>query len=137
MVREMDLVPNDRVDNRRLEVVADGLPLFGGSQLAIDTTLGSALRRDGTSRPQADSIDGVALAAARQNSRTYPERSGGDGRARLVVPEVGGRWSEEARKFLGALATAKGTVCSSAASTERTCCLAPSSERFVGMQSSP
>ena len=51
MVREMDLVPNDRVDNRRLEVVADGLPLFGGAQLAIDTTLVSALRRDGTSRP--------------------------------------------------------------------------------------
>ena len=35
MVREMDLVPNDRVDNRRLEVVADGLPLFGWAQLAI------------------------------------------------------------------------------------------------------
>ena len=42
MVREMDLVPDDRVDNRRLEVVADGLPLFGGAQLAIDTTLVSA-----------------------------------------------------------------------------------------------
>ena len=97
MVRDMDLVPNDRVDNRRLEVVADGLPLFGGAQLAIDTTLVSA-------------IDGVALAAARRNkARTYPELSGGDGRARLVVlaAEVGGRWSEEARKFLGALATAK------------------------------
>ena len=26
-------------DGRRLEVVADGLPLFGGVQLAIDTTL--------------------------------------------------------------------------------------------------
>ena len=49
MVRDMDLVPNDRIDNRRLEVVADGLPLFGGAQLAIDTTLVSALRRDGTS----------------------------------------------------------------------------------------
>ena len=110
MVRDMDLVPNDRIDNRRLEVVEDGLPLFGGAQLAIDTTLVSALRRDGTSRPQADSIDGVALAAARRNkARTYPELSGGDGRARLVVlaAEVGGRWSEEVRKFLGALATAK------------------------------
>ena len=27
-------------DNRRLEVVVDGLPLFGGVQLAVDTTLG-------------------------------------------------------------------------------------------------
>ena len=95
MVRDMDLVPNDRIDNRRLEVVADGLPLFGGAQLATDTTLVSTFRRDGTSRPQADSIDGVALAAARRNkARTYPELSGGDGRARLVVlaAEVGGRW---------------------------------------------
>ena len=74
MVRDMDFLPNDSIDNRRLEVVADGLPLFGGAQLAMDTTLVSALRRDGTSRPQADSIDGVALAAARRNkARTYPE----------------------------------------------------------------
>ena len=137
MVRDMDLVPNDRIDNRRLEVVADGLPLFGGAQLAIDTTLVSALRRDGTSRPQADSIDGVALAAARRNkARTYPEISGGDGRARLVVlaAEVGGRWSEEARKFLGALATAKAR---SAPVLLHACCMAPSLERFVGMCSSP
>ena len=131
MVREMDLVPNDRVDNRRLEVVSDGLPLFGGAQLAIDTTLVSALWRDRTSRPQADSIDGVALAVARRNkARTYPEFSGGDGRARLVVlaAEVGGRWSEEARKFLGALATAK------ARSTP--VLLQSSVERFVSVHSS-
>ena len=31
-------------DGRRLEVVADGLPLFGDDQLAVDTTLVSALR---------------------------------------------------------------------------------------------
>ena len=30
-------------DTRRLEVVADGLPLFGGMQLAVDTKLGSTL----------------------------------------------------------------------------------------------
>ena len=28
-----------RVDNRRLEVVADGWPLFHGAQLAVDTTM--------------------------------------------------------------------------------------------------
>ena len=38
MVRDMDLaVPH--AHTRRLEVVADGLPLFGGTQLAIDTTV--------------------------------------------------------------------------------------------------
>ena len=39
LVRNMDLVPQGRQDSRRLEVVADGLPLFHGAQLAIDTTL--------------------------------------------------------------------------------------------------
>ena len=36
----------DALDNR-LEVVADGLPLFQGAQLAIGTTPVSVLRRDG------------------------------------------------------------------------------------------
>ena len=49
LVRNLDLVGPDIADNRRLEVVADGLPLFGGAQLAIDTTLVSALRSDITS----------------------------------------------------------------------------------------
>ena len=35
----MDLLPLRQVDNRRLEVVVDGLPLFRGAQLAIDTTM--------------------------------------------------------------------------------------------------
>ena len=39
MVRDLDLVPQERVDGRRLEVVADGLPLFHGAQLAVDTTM--------------------------------------------------------------------------------------------------
>ena len=37
-------------DGRRLEVVTDGLPLFHGAQLALDATMVSALRCDGTAR---------------------------------------------------------------------------------------
>ena len=37
-VRDLD-IPVGCHDTRRLEVVADGLPLFGGAQLALDTTL--------------------------------------------------------------------------------------------------
>ena len=41
---DMDLgLPRAR-DNRRLEVVVDSLPLHGGVQLAVDTTLVSALK---------------------------------------------------------------------------------------------
>ena len=49
-VRDMDLAVFDVMDSRRLEVVADGLTAFRGAQLAIDTTLVPALRRDGTAR---------------------------------------------------------------------------------------
>ena len=109
-VQEMDLLPLRQVDNRRLEVVVDGLPLFRGAQLAIDTTMVSPIRRDGTSRRQCASTNGAALLQARRRKeRTYPELAGDMGRARLVVLgcEVGGRWSTEASSFLSALAEAK------------------------------
>ena len=58
LVRDMDLdVPV--TDNRRLEVVVDGLPLRGGAQLAVDTTLVCALHADGTPRRGAAASDGV------------------------------------------------------------------------------
>ena len=84
MVRDLDLPVPDAADGRRQEVVVDGLPLFGGSQLAVDTTLVCALRSDGTPHR------GAAEA---------------DGRRRAV--EVGGRWSAEMRTFVAQLAKAK------------------------------
>ena len=50
MVRDLDLRAPDVHDGRRLEVVAEGLPLFGGAQLALDTSLVSALHCDGSAR---------------------------------------------------------------------------------------
>ena len=99
MVRDMDLLPQTHLDTRRLEVVADGLPLFHGVQLAIDTMV-SALRRDGLPRPRSVRTDGAALATARRlKERTYPEQFG---QARLVVLacEVGGGWLGETQAFL-------------------------------------
>ena len=109
-VRDLDLGVVDHLDARRLEVVADGLPLFGGAQLAIDTTLVSAIRQDGTLRRGAATRDGVALLEARRRkARTYPELTGQGGRDRLVVlaGETGGRWSNETASFLSSLAHAK------------------------------
>ena len=37
MVRDMDVAVPNPVDSRRIEILADGLALFGGVQLAIDT----------------------------------------------------------------------------------------------------
>ena len=91
-VHDMDLdVPV--TDNRRLKVVVDGLPLHGGAQLAVDTTLVCALHADGTPRRGAAASDGVALKAAwRRKEATYPELVGPHSRAKLVVVamEVGG-----------------------------------------------
>ena len=97
-------------DARRLEVVVDGLPLFGGVQLAVDTTLVCALHANGSARRGAAHTDGVVLTAARRRKdSTYPELVGRRGRARLVVlaVEVGGRWLPETQSFLSQLGSAK------------------------------
>ena len=77
---------------RRLEIIAYGLPSWRGAQLAIDTTLVSPIRADGTARHHPAHRDGVALEEARRTKeRKYPELAGNGGRARLVVvaAEVG------------------------------------------------
>ena len=99
-------------DGRRIEVVANGLPLWRGAQIAVDTTLVSPLQRCGEPRPGADVEPGCALrhAEARKH-RTYPElRAGGQGRCRLVVfgMEVGGRFSPNALAFIRRLARPRG-----------------------------
>ena len=92
LVRDLDLNLHDHVDARRLDIVADGLPLFGGVQLAIDTTLVSAVRQDGTPRPGATVRDGVTLREARRSKeRVYPGLTGVGGRARLVGHRRRGR----------------------------------------------
>ena len=99
----------DTQDDRRIEVIANGLPLWGGAQLAVDTTLVSPLTRAGHPRMRGGQYRGTALRDARRNKeRTYPELLP-DRRCRLVVfgIEVGGRWSDEAATFLRLLAHTK------------------------------
>ena len=117
LVRDLDLVPQGRQDGRRLEVVAEGFPLFHGAQLAIDTTLVSQVRRDGLPRARCEREDGAALAMARRRKeRTYTELIGRFGRAKLVVfaCEVGGRWSDETQAFLSSAppVSCKGSMAS-------------------------
>ena len=42
-VRDMDLATFNALDGRRLEIVADGLTLWRGAQLAVDTAMVSPL----------------------------------------------------------------------------------------------
>ena len=104
LVRDLDLDLEDPGDARRLEVVVDGLPRHGGSQLAVDTTLVSALRGDGSARAGADRRDGVALIAARRRKeRRYPELVGWRARARLGRlcwrAQLRGRWLRHSWNF--------------------------------------
>ena len=89
--------------------MANGLPVWAGEQVAVDTTLVSPLHRSGAPRPRAAAEAGVALRAARQRKEsTYPKLLAAR-RCRLVVLalEVGGRWSPEAARFVRLLARAK------------------------------
>ena len=75
-VRDLDLLAPNVHDARRLEIVTEGLPLYGGAQLAVDTTLVSAHHCDGTARPGAAHIDGALVVARRRKQRAYPELVG-------------------------------------------------------------
>ena len=73
--------------------MADGLTLWRGAHLAVDTTLVTPLSRNGAARRRAANHDGAALDAARKRKEdTHPEFTGENGRTRLVVlaAEVGG-----------------------------------------------
>ena len=90
-------VVSEREDERRIEFIANGLPLGGGVQLAVDTTFVSPLTATGAPRRARGCTTGAVLRLARQaKERTHPElcRSA---RSRLTVLalEVGGRWSAE------------------------------------------
>ena len=108
LVRDLNVVPV-RQDERRIEVIANGLPLWGGVQLAVDTTLVSPLTAAGMPRRDSGRTAGAALRVAeRAKARAYPELASGR-RCRLVVLgiEVGGRWSPQAAEFVRLLARSK------------------------------
>ena len=105
LVRDLN-VDTARQDDRRIEVIANGLPLWGGAQLAVDTTLVSPLTAAGLPRRAGGRTAGAALLTARRaKERTYPELCRSN-RCRLTVIalEIGGRWSAEAATFVRLLA---------------------------------
>ncbi|OLP84021.1 hypothetical protein AK812_SmicGene35145 [Symbiodinium microadriaticum] len=81
-------------DTRRIEVVANGLLFWRGSQLAFDATIVSPLTRLGDARPRADVDPGSALAAAASHRhQTYPQLARAQC-CRFIVAgvEIGGRF---------------------------------------------
>ena len=108
-LRDMNLDGIRSSDGRRLEVVANGLPTYHGAQLAIDATIVSPVTALGQPVGSASEQDGVALrVASRRKRTTYPELLSSR-RCHLLVAavEIGGRWDDEAYRFLLELAKAK------------------------------
>ena len=107
LVRDLDVPGVHPDDGRKIEVIMEGTPLYGGRQLAVDATLVSPLGRDGGVKFASDSVDGAALATARakKETDTYADvvRSH---RCQFLTAgmEVGGRWAPGFVGFLRALA---------------------------------
>ena len=85
-------------DERRIEVLAQDLPCFGGSQLVVDVTLRSGLGRTGQAQPHAAATDGAALTQVRVDKETKHPEILTSGRCHLLVVDIetGSRWSDEA-----------------------------------------
>ena len=96
-------------DQRRLDVLAQGLPCYAGAQIAVDVTIRSSLSATGEVQGRADAEnEHICTVAKRDKESKYPELISG-GRCRLMVfaLEVGGRFSGEAVDFIDQLAWAR------------------------------
>ena len=84
-------------------VIANGLPFWGGKQIADDTTVVSALTGCGAAR---STQAGAALRSAQKRKEDKYSELLKSGRCHLLVMglEVAGRWSEDAVNFLHVLA---------------------------------
>ena len=95
-------------DGRRIEVLAQDLPCYAGTHLAIDITLRAPLTSAGEAHPGAADTDGAVLIQARKDKETtHPELAGGRCKVVVVGIETGGRWAEEGVELLRQLSMAK------------------------------
>jgi hypothetical protein len=101
-------------DGRQLDVVASGLPLFGGRALVGDATLRSPLAGDGSVRDAADRVDGSTFPGARRDKfAKYPEFEAAADRLHFIVlaEEVGGRFAPEAVDLVRGLVVEAAARC--------------------------
>ena len=76
-MRDMNVsVPTS--DVRRIEMLAQDMPCFGGAQLAVDVTLRSALTKNGEAQPSAAEEDGAILLQTRVDKENTQNSSTGD-----------------------------------------------------------
>ena len=104
-------LPVHPTDNRRIDVLATGLPVYHGQPLFCDATIRSPLTASGAPHPRADRINGAVLVRAEKDKQTrYGDiTSSGLGRLLVLGVEVGGRWNDTSIQLIAALARHKAT----------------------------
>ena len=101
LLTHLNLPSLHRLDQRRIEVIANGLPLHQGAQLAVDTTLVSPFTTSSQPRRRQGNFAGAALTDARRSKeRTYPELLPGPwNRSRGPIPLTSGSRQNTLRSF--------------------------------------
>ena len=100
-------------DARQLDVVASGLPIYGGCTLVIDATLRSPLTGAGMWRYDSHLEDRASFPQARRDKlQKYPELAGQGLRLKFIVAaaEVGGRCNDELVDLVRRLAQHKASL---------------------------
>ena len=100
MVRDLDISQSNSTDSRRLEVIAEGLSLFGGGTVGSRCHLGLCVAQ-GWHREEENRHD------KRRGTPRGPRAQRGRARLVVIAGEVGGRWSQETKAFLWSLASDK------------------------------
>ena len=79
-------------NERRIEILAQGLSIRQDGQLAIDVTLRSSTTTDNSAHPQAADVDGaIANGVKKAKENNNPEFANGRNTLIILAVEVGGR----------------------------------------------
>ena len=86
-------LPTDPTDNRRIDLLVTGLPLYGGRPLFCDVTVRSPLKGNGQAHSKAASTSGAVLQRAEKDKATkYHDVAKSSLRELIVLEcETGGR----------------------------------------------
>ena len=98
LLRDLALPGVLDTDSRQLDILAGGLPLYGGRTIVGDATLRSPVSGRGEPHGRAADVDGFIFGQARRDKAdTYPELANNNARHKFLVlgTEVGGRFSVE------------------------------------------
>ena len=86
-------------DERAIEVLASGLELNHGAQLAVDITVQSAVTACGRARPNAAAVDGAVLEEARHQKEVKYELCAGDASSWSASRQEGGGAQRHSRSL--------------------------------------